>query len=248
MTDFLFSIITITRNNVTGLKKTSASLDMQNLRDFEWLVVDGASGDGTKKFLKSTEAEWTSEPDKNLYDAMNKGIKRAKGTYILFLNAGDQLAHHDTLEQVQKNAGADLIYGDSLEGKKIEQAKYKKARSWKAINRGLFTHHQAIFYKTALINDLRYDLSYKIAADYDFTRKFLLKTQSIKYIAKPLCLFEPGGISQQEVKKARKEQYEIRKKDGVPFYWNALIYNTQTCSYAIRRFFPKLYWFLKDGG
>lgn len=241
------SIITVTRNNLGGLARTYRSTRQQTEQDFEWIVIDGASEDETPEFLSKTPAHWTSEPDKGIYDAMNKGIERCKGQYILFLNAGDTLAHPDTLMQL-KNAAtyeAALLYGDSYEDKK-----YKPAKNHTSILTGLFTHHQAILYKRAAIKDLRYDLYYEIAADYDFTARFLIKTQqNALYCPIPVCNFESGGLSQQRVKTGRKEQFEIRKKLKLcTLPANLGLYAGQSVMWKLRQFAPNLYWHLKSSG
>ncbi len=86
----LFSVITVTRNNLVGLRRTHESLRIQSCGDYEWIVVDGASDDGTADYLKKTGANWVSEPDRGIYDAMNKGIARAQGRWLIFMNAGDE--------------------------------------------------------------------------------------------------------------------------------------------------------------
>lgn len=113
----LFSIITVTLNNIAGLKETHRSLKLQTFRDFEWIVMDGGSNDASADYLKTTDAQWHSEKDEGLYDAMNEGIARAKGDYLLFLNAGDMFADAGILEEIAKHAEKkpDFIYGDALE-------------------------------------------------------------------------------------------------------------------------------------
>lgn len=96
----LFSIITVTLNNLPGLRKTRDSVTAQQFQDFEWLVVDGGSSDGSVEFLQDCTANFTSAPDKGPFDAMNKGLERARGQYLLFLNAGDTLAAPDVLRQI----------------------------------------------------------------------------------------------------------------------------------------------------
>ena len=114
----------MTYNNISGPRPTGVSLNAQRCRDFEWIIVDGGSRDGTAAFLKDYP-DAISEPDNGLYDAMNKGTARARGEYLLFLNAHDTLADSETLEKIQAQAYAvDFIYGDSL-----EDGHYKRART-----------------------------------------------------------------------------------------------------------------------
>ena len=115
----LLSIITVTWNAAGVIAPTIASLKAQTCRDFEWLVIDGASRDNTLSLVREAGIDGTrvvSEPDSGLYDAMNKGLARACGRYVLFLNAGDALADADTLARYAAAAGEgdpDVIYGQT---------------------------------------------------------------------------------------------------------------------------------------
>lgn len=243
----LFSIITVSKNNLDGLRRTHAALEAQTFKDFEWIVADGASEDGTKDFLKTVKAKWTSEPDEGLFDAMNVGLKRATGQYVLFLNAGDTLAKPDTLEKIAKITAKepDFIYGDSLEtGKDAAKPFYKTAGRYRDLTKGMFTHHQAMVYRLAKIREekLWYSVIYEIAADYEFTARFLKAAKKIVYAPIPICVFEGGGISQQNAGEGRREEFIIREKlKLVSLPHNVLIYATQTLAWHIRRLFPKLY-------
>lgn len=245
-----FTVITVTLNNLDGLKRTAASLDEQDMRDFEWIVIDGSSTDGTREFLAATTALWSSEADEGLYDAMNRGLERGNGHYVLFLNAGDTLVFPETLSEIKAAAGPstpDFIYGDSLEAATDETPQYKAARNHESRAWGMFTHHQAMLYRRDKIGELRYDPAYKIAADYDFTLHFLHKNPSALYCRTPVCLFESGGISQQNARAGRAEQYEIRKKLGTcsPAV-NLCIFGFQRLSWSFRTLAPGLYWRLRD--
>lgn len=240
MTKPFFSIVTVTLNHLSGLKNTYDSLLAQNFSDYEWIVVDGSSTDGTIEYLDQTQAIYISEPDNGIYDAMNKAIAKASGQYIWFMNAGDLFADIDVLSDVLKFSDADFIYGDALENER-----YKKARSHRSIECGMFTHHQAMIYKAELLKPLKYDLHYQIASDYDLTFRFLNHAKKVRYISKPLCVFEQGGISQTNVVKGRKEQFMIRKNNNIGSLKNIFIYAMQTAAYQLRRFFPAFYWRIK---
>ena len=240
----LFTIITITRDNIEGLKTTQESLHWQTCREFEWIIIDGASKDGTRKYLEGlNNAQWLSEPDNGIYDAMNKGIDMAQGDYMLFLNAGDTLAAVDTLERVKKAmvTPPDFIYGDS-----IEDGNHKPAREHTGILAGMFTHHQAMFYNRQTLGKLRYDTNYRIAADYKFTLAFLKKSLVILYCPFPVCIFEPGGVSQTQVRYGRIEQFKIRRElESCGIHTNVAIYMGQASVLMFRRTMPTLYWRLK---
>ncbi len=269
----LISIITITRKHLSGLKATAASLAQENSHLFEWIVIDGASTDGTVEYLHNThpltpplsppgrgrspsgaEGEgakcWLSEPDNGIYDAMNKGIERARGEYVLFLNAGDTLALPRTLDTLAEILKArptqpDLIYGDAFEDTP-EGRITKTARPHGQLRQGLFTHHQAIFYARAVMNDLRYDQTYDIAADYKFTAEFLRRADDVFYWPRPVCSFEAGGVSQRQAFKGRMQQSLIRRELQMTLpIEEVLIVLKQTAAYTLRRVAPKLYWRLR---
>ena len=245
----LFSIITITYNNRAGLKKTAQSVMTQSCTDYEWLIIDGDSTDGTQEdFSDYPQAGITSEPDRGIYDAMNKGIDQATGKYIIFMNAGDQFAHQDILQTIKGiiTTSPDLIFGDSFEETECGEKYYKCAKPASQINRGLFTHHQSIFYNRHSLGNRRYDLSYKIAADYHLTLNFLRNHKSASYISEPICIFEGGGISQKNIRLGREEQFRARKEGGVPLGENIFISQKQKAASFLRRLNPKLFWAIKN--
>jgi len=238
----LFSIITVTKDNLRGFLETRQSVQGQSCRDYEWIIVDGNSSDGTKAHLPPHSV---SEPDKGIYDAMNKGIDRATGQYLIFLNAGDLFADMDILSALSKAITAnnpDFVYGDALEG-----GFYKKARSHRKMDWGMFTHHQAMIYRREAIGALRYDADLRIAADYSFTLRFIRQAGNIHYIPCAICIFEEGGLSQQHRKSGRIEQYRERAKyRACGPVKNAVVYGGQSCSAFLREKFPQLYQRLKS--
>lgn len=233
-----FSIITITRNNLTGLRRTADSLAAQSFRDFEWVVIDGASSDDTAAYLAATSAQWLSEPDNGIYDAMNKGLARARGTYILFLNAGDALADAAVLADAAM-LDADFIYADGREGSFVKHAHPHTALLW-----GMFTYHQAMLYRRAALGPLRYDTRYRVAADYDFTVRFLRGGATAQYWPRIMCDCEPGGLSQTAAGAAtgRRELALIRRNLRLcPALVGALISAAHGFIWALRTKTPALY-------
>lgn len=246
-----FSIITITYNHKHGLEKTAHSVTGQTCTDYEWLIIDGASTDGTKDCFKNyPTAKITSEPDNGIYDAMNKGIEKATGDFLIFMNAGDQFATPEILDIIKKTIDTkrpDLVYGNSWEETETRSRFYKSAKPHTKINTGLFTHHQSIFYNRHSLGALRYDTSYKIAADYDLTLRFLKTGQrQCLYIDIPVCIFESGGVSQKNITQGRQEQFISRKDNGMPFIKNLTITTKQKIASIIRRLCPLLYQRLKS--
>ncbi len=251
----LFTVVTITKDNLSGLQRTYKSIKNQNFTDFEWLIIDGASKDNTPEFLKKTKGDkshefiirYTSENDEGLYDAMNKGIKNAYGHYIIFMNAGDQFASENTLSEIAPltEKKPDFIYGDALEDTKNGgKTVTKPAKRYKDIPWGMFTHHQAMIYKRQIIleSNIRYSLLYDIASDYDFTARYLLHAKNITYAPTPICIFEMGGVSQQNAFKGRREQFIIREKlNMIPAHMNVTIFCVQTLSWELKSRAPFLY-------
>lgn len=240
------SIITITYNNRDGLRRTAESVLSQTGRDYEWIIVDGASTDGTQgDFSNYTKARITSEPDNGIYDAMNKGIEQSNGDYLIFMNAGDTFASPtilDSILNVIRNNNPDLIYGDAWEQGKGGETFYKRAKPHSRILYGLFTHHQSIFYNRAALGKMRYDTSYRIAADYDLTLRFLQnKARICQYVAEPICIFESGGISQKNIDTGREEQHRSREQNGVSPFYNAMISRRQKLASLLRELCPALY-------
>lgn len=307
----MFSIVTITRNDLAGLQATYKSVQSQTCTDYEWIVIDGASDDGTVAYLQNlsfhnpssphptlpplqggrkeeeeillppeqevrVEEEiplppqrggrlgggrengtggrailWASEPDAGLYDAMNKGLARATGDYIIFLNGGDQFADDNVLSNLSQLIGMastkpGFIYGDALETLPDGQTAYKAARPFIKVDLGMFTHHQAMVYARNVIGDMHYDTRYKIAADYKFTLQTLGATRAIYYVPAPFCLFAHGGLSQTRTALGRREQFDIRRELGVvgPIR-NRAITTLQMINMGVRRICPPLYWALK---
>ena len=245
-----FSVITICRNNLAGLKKTHKSIQSQSFIDYEWLVIDGASDDGTIEYLnkiKDANIRFISEPDKGLYDAMNKGIKIASGDFMVFMNSGDMFMSQDTLkivsEEIDKNSKTVMVYGDALDFELRGKTHYRKARNHKTIARGMFTQHQSMFF-ARLNNGSQpfYNINYKLSADYQFIIKYLKLEQKgfkIKKLNLPLSRFELGGLNESRRYKALKEDFKIRKQDlQINILNNFLLYLAHFLHTNLKRFIP----------
>jgi len=198
-----FSVVTITYNNLEGLLKTSESVLAQTFEDFEWIIIDGGSSDGTVQFLRTFDRpkiSWLSEKDSGIYDAMNKGIKLSNGEYCIFMNAGDSFFDSSVLMSVSDTIGSRrpaIVYGDACEVAG-DKKWYKPARTPQANFYVMFTHHQSLFYLRQALG-AGYDLSYKFSADWALTTRILNTpgTEVLRYHG-AVCLFERGGISQSQ--------------------------------------------------
>ncbi|HRJ11700.1 MAG TPA: glycosyltransferase family 2 protein [Alphaproteobacteria bacterium] len=245
-----FSIITITYNNLAGLETTRASILTQINRDFEWIVVDGASTDGTRDVLQHWQGEiatMISERDEGPYDAMNKGLALARGEYVLFINSGDALAQPETLQNLSdiiRQKPYDFIYGDSIEQQTSGAEFYKKSRSHHFVWWGMFTHHQAMAYRTEFLREFHpvYDKAFYVGADLDLTWRILKKTKQIKKVNFPIGRFAPAGISANHANAGRMEQLTMRHRYmHCPALINVLIMLAQKCVWGLRQKSPKLY-------
>jgi putative colanic acid biosynthesis glycosyltransferase len=207
------SVVTVVRNDAKGLEATMDSVAAQDYPSVEYLVVDGASTDGTIDVVRRRAAEidaWRSEPDGGIYDAMNKGCRMASGEYVGFMNAGDRYASADVLTRMFNPVpSAELLWGDCL----IETSngeEYDCAREvLRTLYRQMTVSHQSLFVKRAALVSRPFDTSLRIAADYDFLCERLLAGASWEYRALPVSRINDRGIS------ARNYTQSIREKRRV---------------------------------
>ena len=212
------SVITICYNIKNEIERTCESIVNQTWQDFEWIVVDGGSTDGTLEVLQKYKHRinvYISEPDKGIYNAMNKGIKLAKGEWLNFMNGGDCFAASDVLEKVFQNKTytADILYGDMnfIRTNKpacIEQYLPKLTKSF-------FYHtcinHQASFIKRKLFTQYGlYDESYKIVADWEKWILFLQNGCEFMHLDIIISDFYGGGVSSKRNKKYEAELQKIK--------------------------------------
>jgi glycosyltransferase involved in cell wall biosynthesis len=217
------SIITVNRNNCDGLKKTISSVIAQSYKNFEFIIIDGDSTDGSAEVIRDNSSYlsyWISEQDKGTYDAMNKGIMVSKGEYCLFLNSGDYLVDCNVLEKIFSHGIlADIVSGDVL--KIRPNGKFRRVASPESISlHKLCIHslpHQASLIKRSLFNETGYYTdSYKIASDWEFFLKALvIHEKSYLHIAVDISYFKIGGISsrKENFQLAREESHDILKRN-----------------------------------
>lgn len=249
MTAPLLSVITVVRNDRTGLAATGASLRAQTWRGFEWLVADGASDDGTAQWLAAHSGEtawWRSAADGGPYDAMNAGLSAARGGWVLFLNAGDTLPRPDVLKRVADALtaapDADFLYGDAYERDRDGRVHLKPARSHRLAAFGMFTHHQAMLYRRATIAGQAFDARWPIGADYAFTLHALAGARRVERLPFGLCVFAAGGLSQRCAAVGRADQTAIRREVlGLSRASCTAIAALQWTAHALRQRFAPLY-------
>ncbi len=209
------SIITINYNNLKGLSKTYDSIMLQSFKDYEWIVIDGGSTDGSKDFIAKNQTKitwWCSERDGGIYNAQNKGILHADGEYLLFLNSGDTLLNRDTLDNVFSYVkDADVVYGDWIERKKYgfkKKCRYPyEACYYNFAIRPLC--HQASFIRTSLLKHTPYDEKYRICADWAKWVELSKRGCSFIHIPVDICFYLRDGISYHAVREKKVEHRRI---------------------------------------
>ena len=220
----ILSIITINRNNVAGLEKTMLSVVSQTFKEFEYIVVDGASTDGSVEVIKKLEPEfgdrlkWVSKSDKGIYNAMNKGIRMASGEYIQILNSADCLASDDVMErmlaELEKQGCPSILYGNMVKCFPNGQKMVDKCFAGQEITMlGMFTgtlNHDPAFIRRDLFEKYGYyDESLKIVSDWKwYMQAIILGEEKPYYVDINVTLFDMTGISEtnKELDKAERKQ------------------------------------------
>lgn len=214
------SIITVNYNNRDGLLRTIESILSQTWKQFEWILIDGGSTDGSRELIEKYKehfAFWCSEPDSGAYHAMNKGIQHAKGEYLNFMNSGDVFNNDKTLEDVFSHAfHEDFVYGDWI---RIEKDGEVLLHAPEKVSLDFFYTdnicHQAIFVKTPILKTSGFDERFRIYADWARWIKMILDNCSTKYIPLVVCRFDARcGLSNQDLKKLDLEKESMR--DTIP--------------------------------
>ena len=216
----LISIITVTFNAEETIGKTLESIKAQTFKDFEHIVIDGASKDKTLQILeqeKGTQTLVFSEPDGGLYDAMNKGIKKAHGEYVIFINSGDSFHNSNTLKEYAEKAreGKDIIYGDTVivdsSGKMISERHLSVPDSLtkKSFLNGMLICHQAFMVKKNLAPE--FDLQYRFSADYDWCVKCIEKSEidNKSNLRKVTIDYLSEGLTDKNKWKSLGERFQI---------------------------------------
>lgn len=196
------SIITINFNNKDGLQKTINSVIQQSFKDYEWIIIDGGSSDGSEDVIKTYQSHfsfWCSEPDKGIYNAINKGLLHASGDYIQFLNSGDWLYNSTSLEKAfaQIDGKYDIYYGDMVQvndGGKLNPITYPDELGFLFFPYNNICH-QATFYKRSLFDNNPYDESFCIVSDWAMNLKLLFNGSTFKHINQYIVYYDNQGRS-----------------------------------------------------
>lgn len=218
-----FSVITVTYNAEAVLEDTILSVISQTYHPIEYIIVDGASQDGTLAIVERYRdriARVVSEPDRGLYDAMNKGIRLATGDYLCFLNAGDSFHEDDTLQQMAHTLrGAelpDVLYGETalVDGEghfvRMRRLRAPQVLTWKSFKQGMLVCHQAFFAKRSIAEP--YDLQYRFSADFDWCIRILKKARTLHNTHLTLIDYLEEGMTTRNHKASLRERFRIMAK------------------------------------
>jgi len=201
MNNSLITIITVVLNGEKFLEKTIKSVLNQNYTNLEYIIIDGGSTDNTTKIIRKYGDMinyWVSEKDRGLYDAMNKGIEKATGEWINFMNAGDEFYNNTVLTNLFNNKNynqAEIIYGNHKIIYPSGGDRFVKAGKSENIWKGEQFCHQATFVKKSYLKLNKFNHHKKIAADFELYYKAFKKFKKFKYINLTIAKFEAGGIS-----------------------------------------------------
>ena len=238
------SIITATYNSATTLRDTMESILRQGYIDYEYIVVDGASKDATVDIIREYEPRfegrmrWVSEPDKGIYDAMNKGIAMATGDVVGLLNSDDFYTSDDILDTVARELSAsdapDAIYGDVHyvnDEDLTKQVRYYSSKKFtrKRMRMGYMPAHPSLYVRRECYEKYgTFDTSYRVAADFEnLLRLIYVNNISTRYIEKDFVTMRMGGASSsgfQSYKRIMKDHFRAFRKNNVPlnyvlYFW-----------------------------
>jgi glycosyltransferase involved in cell wall biosynthesis len=214
------SVITVVYNNVSDVERTMLSVVNQSYKQIEYIMVDGASTDGTLGIInryRESIHQFISEKDEGIYDAMNKGLALATGDYVIFMNSGDEFYAADTVAKVFGTApDADIYYGETemidSDLKSLGQRRHKAPANftWRDFKYGMSVSHQAIYIRRALTEP--YNRQYQLSSDIDWIIRAAKKAKKIVRVNGYVAKYLVGGMSKTKHKQSLLERFDIMKQ------------------------------------
>jgi len=216
----LLSVITVVYNNVRDIERTILSVLTQTYPNIEYIVVDGASTDGTLRIInryRNIITKIFSEKDEGIYDAMNKGLAAATGDYVIFMNSGDEFFDNYTVEKVfASSPNADIYYGETEmindEGESLGRRRHAAPEQldWNSFKYGMSVSHQAIYMRTSLVAP--YDRRYKLSADIDWIIRAVARAGKIVNVRQYVAKYLVGGMSKAKHRESLAERFAIMRR------------------------------------
>ena len=216
------SIITICYNAASTITRTLHSVSAQTYPNIQYLIIDGASKDNTLELVRelAPEAEIYSERDKGIYDAMNKGLDRATGDYVWYVNAGDALVSPTTVEDLVRatctgDSLPDVLYGDTrLIDSEDHDLGLRRLRpphqlDWRSFRSGMLVCHQAFVAKRSI--SPHYDLSYRFSADVDWCIRVLKEAKTTAFYPEPIALYLNEGTTTANHRASLIERFQVMR-------------------------------------
>lgn len=214
------SVITVVYNNAADIERTLLSVINQTYPNIEYIVIDGASTDGTLQIIEKYTnkiAKLISEPDKGIYDAMNKGLALATGDYVIFMNSADEFYSAETVANVFATApDADIYYGETemigANNESLGRRRHKAPENftWRDFKYGMSISHQAIYIKRSLVKS--YDPKYQLSADIDWILYAAKKAKTIVNVHQYVAKYKVGGMSKHKHRQSLMERFDIMKR------------------------------------
>ncbi|MDD6812336.1 MAG: glycosyltransferase family 2 protein [Lachnospiraceae bacterium] len=229
----MISIITVCYNEEKNIRKTIESVLNQKCKNFEYIIKDGKSTDCTNPIVSEYKKKFEDkgiifkhiiDDDEGIYFAMNSASEFCNGEYLLFLNAGDILFNSTTLRDVVNKieyTEKDIYYGDSIMKDEVAECLFKADMN--LINRRMPFCHQACFIKRSLFAEFKYDIRYKICADYELILKLYERNFSFQNLEQKICIYDMNGISSTQFINKRKEHENILWEHGLNnCFWSSV--------------------------
>lgn len=218
------SIVTVCFNCIDTIEQTIKSVISQDYPNLEYIIIDGASQDGTLNIVDKYQnfiAKVLSEPDRGIFDAMNKSLNYVTGEYVLFMNAGDRFVSSHIVSDIfgKQEYHENLIYGDVyIQNElgylfcKADAIYSKKPTKKELVFKSQGFCHQSLFTKTSMLKNVGFNLKYPLGADYDTTAQIYYKgNQEIFYVGQPISIFDDrtGGASHNKIVQILKERADF---------------------------------------
>lgn len=255
------SIITVNYNEKEGLEKTIKSVINQSWKDFEFIIIDGGSTDGSKDVIKKYQDKisfWVSEPDAGIYNAMNKGIRASKGEFVIFMNGGDCFSNDSVLEEITPmlNDEFDVYYGDNYNSRHDQHKKiikYPEKLDFTFFYYRTISHQSTFIRKKLFDEHFYYNENFKVSSDWEFfVYTHCYKNVPYKYLNKVVSVFDCNGISYDPkfakiIQEERNQTYQKYFSAFISQYENKIDFNSKRFQHFLHIKQHKITWLILKG-